>query len=215
MHPTDEALIGWVLGEEGEAADEVRRHVAGPCPACAERAREIGELVTTMRSDRDPEPPTAWVRRAVSLHRRVGAVVGLLGRIRRWGGGLLEEAARLVADSGTPELAPAGLRSSEVSRRLRFETGDVELDVELEAVAGGVRLTGQFAILRPEPAPLADARYLLVAGGGVWRDGETDSLGEFDTRLDTRLDELADLHVRVIHRGRVIVFEVPEPRNPE
>lgn len=210
MHPTDEALIGWVLGDEGEAVERVRRHVAGPCPACAGRVLEIERVLATMRSDQDPEPPEAWVRRAVALWRRSADGPGLLERIRRWGADLLEETGRLVADSATPSLAPAGLRSLGAARRLRFEAEGVELDLDLEPTSGGIRLTGQFAALHPEPVPLAGARFLVVTRSGAWQEGEADPLGEFDARAD----DAVGLQIRVIHRGRVVVFEVPA-RDPE
>ena len=207
MHPTVEQLIGWVLGD-GDGA--VQRHLAEPCADCARQIRRIEVLVATLRSDRDPDAPAAWIAKAVGLLGKPGVVAGLLERIRQWGEGLVEDAGHLVADSGAPGVA-LGVRSTSAARRLRFESADVELDLELEDEAGGVRVTGQFAALAPEPRPLAEGRFLLVTSSGSWRDGTTDAVGEFDARLE----DARDLQLRVVHGGKIVSFEVPAPRNPE
>ncbi len=206
MHPTDEELIGWALGEDAGGA--VARHLAGPCPECAARARQVESVLAALRADRDPDAPAAWIANAVAIPDRVPVAKELLERLRRWGRGLAEEAAALVADSAA--LAPAGVRTAGAARRLRFEAGDVELDLEIEPAPGFVRVTGQFAALAPEPRPLARGRFLLLTPSGEWRDGTTDELGEFDDRLV----DANDLQIRLDHDGRILSFEVPEPRNP-
>lgn len=206
MHPTDEELIAWALGED--AGGTVARHLAGTCPECAARARQVETLLAALRSDRDPDAPAAWVARATAIPDHVSLAKELLERLRRWGRGLAEEAASLVADSAA--LAPAGVRTAGAARRLRFEAGDVELDLEIEPASGFVRVTGQFAALAPEPRPLARGRFLLVTSSGVWRDGITDALGEFDDRLT----DANDLQVRLDHDGRILSFEVPQARPP-
>jgi hypothetical protein len=123
---------------------------------------------------------------------------------------LAEAVGRIVADTAGPGLA-LGTRTAGMARRLRFESDDVELDLEVEPEAGGVRVTGQFAALHPEPRPLASGHFLLVTPSGVWQDGTTDALGEFDVRVQ----DARELQLRVIHGGKVVSFEVPEPRNPE
>ena len=209
MHPTDEQLIAWVLGD-GPDAEVVKRHLVTPCADCAERVRNVERLLATLRTDHDPDAPAEWIRAAIDAFSPRRAGEELRERIRRWGEGLAEAVGRIVADTAAPGLA-LGMRTAAASRRLRFESSDVELDLEVDAEAGGVRITGQFAALRPEPQPLASARFLLATSSGLWRDGTTDALGEFDERIE----DARDLQIRVIHGGNVVSFEVPELRNPE
>ena len=209
MHPTDEQLIAHLLGVAADTG-AVARHLAGPCTECAARVREVEFLLATLRADRDPNAPPEWIAAALRAYRPAAVGESVAQRIRDWAEGLVEAAGRLVADSAAPGLA-FGMRTAAASRRLRFESEDVELDVEVEPEAGGVRITGQFAVLRPEPRPLAAGRMLLVTSSGLWQDGATDALGEFDARVD----DARDLQLRVVHEGKVILFEVPEPRTSE
>lgn len=209
MHPTDEELIAWALGDV--AGGHVKEHLATSCPECAERVRHLEGVLAVLRSDRDAEAPESWVARAVRLFEGHAAADSLPERIRGWGRGLAEQAARLVADTAATAVPAFGVRAAGAARRLRFETPEVELDLELEPGAGAVRVTGQFASLSPEPEPLAGGRYLLVTGSGACREGTTDDLGEFDARLD----DARDLSLRVIHGGKVVTFQVPEPRKTE
>lgn len=205
MHPTDEQLIAWVLGE---TAAETRGHLEQRCAECEARVRRIEHVLGTLRSDRDPDAPAEWITRAVGILAGVGPIPAALERVRRWGRGLAEVAALLVTDSSAAPAPAFGVRSAGGARRLRFESSDVELDVEVESAAGGVRVTGQFASLEPEPRPLAREAFLLVTSSGAWHDGRTDDLGEFDARVESA----EGLQLRVIHGDRIHSFVVPEPR---
>ena len=112
----------------------------------------------------------------------------------------------MVFDSfATPGLAPAGVRSTDIERRLRFESGDVELDVRVEPVGRGGEVTGQLVDLSGEPTPLANARFLLTAGAADPVEGETDDFGEFTVKIP----DLTDLQIRVVRGDRVAFFRIP------
>lgn len=205
MHPTERQLIAFVLAEAGdEDRLKIERHLAGDCPACGEIVSRTREIVALMQSDRTPEPPDAWVRRAVALGRP-----SWRERVVAWCGNLREELGRVVFDSfATPELAPAGIRNVETERRMRFESGDVELDVRVEPVGRGGLVTGQLLLLGESPRPLAEARYLLTAGTAEAVSGMTDDFGEFSEEIP----DLANLRIRVVCGDRLAAFEIPEPR---
>jgi anti-sigma factor RsiW len=204
MHPSEGKLIAFVLAESGdEERRRIEAHLAEDCPACAETVARLRELVGLMQGDRTPEPPAAWVQRAVALGR-----TSWREKIREWCGDLSEELGRLVFDSfAAPGLAPAGVRNVETERRMRFESGDVELDVRVEPTGRGGLVTGQFLLLGESPCPLPSARYLLTAGASEAVSGATDDFGEFSEQVP----DLAGLRIRVIHEGRLAAFEIPEP----
>jgi hypothetical protein len=203
MHPTERDLIDFALDETG-AKDRVRieRHLAERCVECSRRVEEYRELLQSMRSDRLAEPPAAWVERAVAL----GRSGSWLARVRAWCAGLGEEAGRVVYDSfAVPGLAPAGVRGAETERRLRFESGDVELDLHLEPRGRGGIITGQLVELGDTPKPLSGARYLLTSGEEESAAGVTDEFGEFTVTMA----RITGLVVRVARPGRLATFEIP------
>lgn len=203
MHPTDPQMVRFLLeGESARGYAAVAAHVEG-CSGCAKRLREYEWLVQTMRSDRTPDPPAEWVERAIRIfHRR-----DLEKRIRAWCAGLREELARLVGDSaGAPELAWAGTRNVAGARRVRFESGRVELDLQIEPMASGGTLTGQLSRLGPEPRPLANVRLLVTAAGREMVEGETDDLGEFSLEVG----HVREIALRVMDEGRLTVFSIPD-----
>jgi len=203
MHPSEKQLIDFALAEAGESgARRIERHLAeDACRACAEIVDGYRDLFLLMQEDRTPEPPAAWVERAIALGRP-----SWLARVREWCVGLTEEAARVVFDSfAAPGLAPAGVRSADTERRLRFESGDVELDVRVEPAGRGGVVTGQLVDIAGDPTPLANARYLLTAGAADPVEGETDDFGEFSRRIP----DLTDLQIRVMRGDRVALFRIP------
>ncbi|HMB70103.1 MAG TPA: hypothetical protein VKU85_12360 [bacterium] len=203
MHPSEKQLIDFALAESDEnEAGRVRKHVEGEaCRTCSEAVESYRDLFLLMREDRTPEPPAAWVERAIALGRP-----SRLARVRDWCAGLAEEAARMVFDSfGSPGLAPAGVRSADTERRLRFESGGIELDVRMEPAGRGGVVTGQLVDISGDPEPLAGARYLLTAGAADPVEGETDELGEFSEQIP----DLTDLQIRVMRDDRVAFFRIP------
>jgi hypothetical protein len=203
MHPTERDLIDFALGETG-AKDRARieRHLAERCAGCSRRVEEYRELFEAMRTDRMAEPPSAWVERAVAL-RRSGS---WLEKVREWCRGSAEELGRVAFDSfAVPGLAPAGVRSVDMERRLRFESGDVELDVRVEPRGRGGIVTGQLVELGREPRPLAGARYLITAGTLESAVGVADDFGEFTVEMP----QLEKLVIRVARPDRVATFEIP------
>lgn len=202
MHPTEKQLIDFALAEAGEEdARRIERHLADRCDACTEIITTYRELLLLMQEDRTPEPPAVWVERAIALGRP-----SWLARIREWCAGLREEVGRVVFDSfAAPGLAAAGVRSTETERRLRFESGNVELDVRVEPVGRGGVVTGQLIDLEGEARPLPHARYLITAGAADPVEGETDDFGEFSERVP----DLADVRIRVVKGDRVASFRIP------
>jgi hypothetical protein len=203
MHPSEKQLIDFALAETGpEETRRIGRHLDEQCAACNGVVDQYRDLLLLMTEDRTPEPPAAWVERAIALGRP-----SWIARVREWCAGLREEAGRVVFDSfAVPGLAGAGVRSAETERRLRFVSRDVELDVRVEPVGRGGVVTGQLADIAGEPAPLANARFLLTAGTADPVEGEADDFGEFSERVA----DLADLRLRVVCGDRVVSFEIPE-----
>lgn len=208
MHPSDEQLIQYL---EDVAEPAIRKHLDRNCPACAVRIEAIRAVMAAMRSDRDPDPPEAWVARAVAL-RAHAQPSRLLDQLRDWVGGIAEEVARVISDTASPsgQLAIAGIRSASGARRLRFESDQVELDLQIEPEAGTSIVTGQFATSADRPAPIEGAAFLVIAGGRQLIQGTTDQLGEFS--VDTQAGDLLELRLR--HQDRVVRFDVPPESHP-
>jgi predicted anti-sigma-YlaC factor YlaD len=122
--------------------DRVEDHLAGPCPACRDRLRDVGRRLEIMRADREREAPEALRARAL-------AAFDVLAPSRQpretaW------RTAALVFDSVLDPL-PAGLRRTVGEARwLRFSLGDHLLDMEVEPEAGGVvTLRGRLSVEAP------------------------------------------------------------------
>jgi hypothetical protein len=210
MHPSNEKILDFVLGTaRGRDADSTRRHLEEGCARCDARAARYREVVHALRTDRDPDPPVAWVERVLALGRTEPAPT-LSERVARFCGDLVRETARIVTDSLTgPELAPAGLRGA-ASRRLRFEAGDLELDVALDPAGSGASLTGQLVSLGDDPAAAVGARVLLTGPPEFAAEERTDEGGEF--RLDA--PSVLPLRLHVVYEDRVSVFEIPAVPEP-
>jgi hypothetical protein len=160
-------------------------------------------LVETMRGDRTPEPPVEWVERAIAL-RSAGS---LQERIARWCEGLRERVARLVHDSAAESrFAPAGTRLVAGDRRLRFESDEIELDVQIEPLGRGGILTGQISTLDPTARPVAGARLLVTAGDREIHEADTDELGEFCVELS----RLRSVCLRTEIAGALVSFTIPD-----
>lgn len=210
MHLTDEQLIEMLDGSPGDAA---RRHLERGCGECAGRLTALRLLMADMRADRDAEPPAQWVRRAVALRARE-PLAAVRDKLAAWASGLREEIARVLSDSGAAlsgDLALAGVRSVGGARRLRFEAGEVELDLQIESETGTSIVTGQFVTTDPEPSPIGRASFLVVAGGEEPIEGTTDRLGEFS--IDA--PEGAELQLRLRVDDRVVRFDVPPEPTPD
>ncbi len=201
MHPSDEKLIGFLTGP-GDG--DTRRHLEAGCERCSPRIEQFRLLLASMRSDRDAEPPAAWTAAAVRLRAAPRAGARLAEGLRRWSRGLAEELARVVSDSGlagTPALA--GIRSGAVARRLRFESDDVELDLQIETGGGDTTLTGQF-LSGDGPEPLAGLPLLIETAGDDLVEGATDAFGEFCIELPRRA-----LRIHARRTGRILRFDLP------
>jgi len=92
------------------------------------------------------------------------------------------------------------------SRRARFESERVELDLQLESVAGRGILTGQLSRLEPEPHALGNARLLVTGDDLEIQEGETDDLGEFSFEVGN----IKNLTMRVIAEGTLTTFSLPD-----
>jgi hypothetical protein len=210
MHPTERQLIDYLLetglprGERGM----IQHHLDGHCPECARVVAQFRELVELMRTDECAEPPAEWVERAKVL----GRPSPWVAKLGEWGGKLQQEIGRLVFDSfAASDLATAGVRNVETERRMRFESGQVELDLRVEPHGRGGVVTGQFVKLRPDLEPLGNARYLVTAGDADAITGTADDFGEFTESVP----DLSSLRIRVIAEDRIATFEVPDPVPPD
>ncbi|MBZ0269057.1 hypothetical protein K8I85_12935 [bacterium] len=209
MHPTDEQLIEFL---DASRTTRVRRHLEGGCADCAKRLEGFRALVTSMRGDRDADPPAEWIHRAIALRARE-PLAAVRGKLVAWASGLREEIARVLSDSRAlpGDFALAGVRSVGNARRLRFESGAVELDLQIEPELGTAVVTGQFVTAASEPEPIGAASFLVVAGEGDPIEGITDRLGEFS--IDT--PEGADLQLRLRYDDRIVRFDVPPEPPPD
>jgi hypothetical protein len=203
-HPTLEELFEvCVARNRGEKlSPDIEEHLSTPCSICEGRLQEVERVVRAMAADRTPEPPAAWVDRAIALFPKPS----FAARLEEFGRGLAAEAGRLVfssAASGLP--AFAGARGSSTVRRLRFETGNLELDLQIEGSGRGGSLLGQLLSLEDPVSPCAGARLLATSGVTHFAEAVSDELGEFSLSLP----DFADLRLRVSAENRLFVFEVP------
>lgn len=205
MHPSDELLVGHVMGD---GQGEVARHLETNCAQCREKVEGFALLLQTMREDSDAEPPVAWVERAMALIREgepaAGGLTELAAGLREWLAGAVEELGALVRPPEGGGLA-YGLRAVGSPRRLRFESAHAELDLEVEVKGRSMTLTGQFASQGESPEPMVGCAFRVDAvGGGV--EGQTDSLGEFRVTLPSA----AEAAIRVRTQERAIHFVAPD-----
>jgi hypothetical protein len=207
MHLNAGELIAFVEGTAAPEAERAKRHLE-ECPRCRERERELRRLIGSMTADRLLEPSSG----------ALDAVIGRFGRPRpdaglpAWARGLRETVARLVLDTfSQPGLAFAGARTVATARRLRFEAGDLELDVLIEPEEGRRRLTAQVLSLAVGGTPVSDASYLVSVAGNLESSGETDEHGELASDLRTP----GDIEIRVAARSTLALFVIPDrPGNP-
>jgi len=209
MHLTDAQLIEML---DGSADSASRSHLEQGCGPCGRRLEAFRTLVMSMRTDRDPDPPEEWVRRAEALRARA-PLAAVHDKVTAWASGLREELARILSDSlalpGDPALA--GVRSVGGARRLRFEAGSVELDLQIEPGMGASIVTGQFMTTAPGSSPLDRVPFLVVSGENDPVEGTTDRLGEFSVDAP----EGADLQLRLRVDDRVVRFDVPPEPSPD
>jgi anti-sigma factor RsiW len=197
-HPTREQLVDLI---DGRLTDVARRRVEAhleACPRCAGMRQALASLVATMAAeaaDSTPEPPAAVVAAVIARFEAAaapspaqvparGRIGEPAGALSRWLAGVVAETARLVFDSlAAPSPVFAGARGGERTRRLRFEGGGVELDLQIEEVGEAARLVGQVITADAEPRPAAGVRFRLIGDERVLAEGAADQLGEFLVEL--------------------------------
>jgi hypothetical protein len=208
VHLSAADLIGFLEGSvDARAVERTERHLQ-ECPRCREKERELGRLIRSMAADRLLEPSDAAME----------AVIRRFGRSRResplpdWARGLRETVARLVFDTlRQPDLAFAGARTGAGARRLRFEAGDLELDVLIEPEGGRRRLTAQLLALGVGGSPISDANYLVSVAGHLETTGETDEHGELASDLRTA----GEIEIHVAAHRTLALFRIPDrPGHP-
>lgn len=202
-HWTEEQIIEWALDRQaGKTADPAAASHLDKCSTCRATSQRWERVLQAMAKDRSPEPPVLWVERAIAAFGRDS----ILERARAFARGFREHAGRLLFDSSVPgALAAAGVRHVGLGRRLRFESGSIELDLQLEREGRSLQLVGQLVTLADEVAPLAGARLLVTSGQQV-HELSTDELGEFALTTDGD----SGIVVRVAHQDRIEVFEIPD-----
>jgi len=180
-------------------------HLAG-CAECAAELAAIEGLLAAMRADRTPEPLAPVVTRAVDLF-PPARPEPFRARVRAWLAGLEEVAGRLVFDS-LREPSFAAARGSVASRRLRYETADLELDLAVERRGGRLALTGQVIDSRGvEWNAASGSRFLVVAHDDTLAAGEADPIGEFSATVEDR----PGIVILVSGRGRALSCALPPP----
>ncbi len=205
MHP---GFAEWVEFQEGTLADDRRRafqaHLDEGCSACESQRADVARLLEALEGDRLLEPSPAAVRAAhAALRPRTVADLR-----PGWARGLREALAGLVFDSfARPQAAFAGARSASVARRLRYESGGVELDLLVESEGDVRRITGQLLRLGTPARPMARAPFAVFGAGEFVSEGKTDERGEFSAPVDVP----GEVEVRVADGGRLVTFRIPEP----
>lgn len=202
-HWTEEQIIEWVLDRQaGKPPDRAAADHLEQCSACRTASQRWERVLQAMATDRSPEPPVLWVERAIAAFGKDS----MRERVRAFARGFREHVGRLLFDSSVPgALAAAGIRHVGLGRRLRFESGAIELDLQLEREGRSLQLVGQFLILADEVTPLAGASLLVTSGQQV-HELSTDELGEFALTTDGD----SGVVVRVFHQNRIEVFEIPD-----
>ncbi|MGD8394902.1 MAG: zf-HC2 domain-containing protein [Candidatus Eiseniibacteriota bacterium] len=203
-HPTREQIADLI---DGRLTDAARRRVEAhleACGRCADLRRALASLIATMTvADSTPEPPAHLVaavierfgargaRTLAGAASTAGASSGAAGALAGWLAGVVTETARLVFDSlAAPSTAFAGARGGEQTRRLRFEGGGIELDLQIEEIGEAARLVGQVITADPEPRPAAGIRFRVTSDDRVLVEGASDQLGEFLVELAAGATEL-------------------------
>ncbi len=190
-----------------DAADMARHeaHLAG-CAECAAELAHVERLLAVMRADRTPEPLASVVARAVDLF-APARPEPFRERVRAWLAGLEAVAGRLVFDS-LREPSFAAARGTVTSRRLRYETADLELDLAIEHQGGRLALTGQVSDLRGDEVQAASgSRFLVVSRDDTLAAGEADAIGEFSATVEDR----PGLAILVTAGGRALSCALPLP----
>jgi anti-sigma factor RsiW len=203
VHPEFESWVERIQGSlSASDRESLEAHLAA-CSECRELERDVRRVLEALASDRLLEPSPAALRavlRAIRPARESAPGPA-------WARGLPERMARLLFDTlATPELAFAGARIAAAARRLRFEANGLELDVLVETDGDRHRLTAQLLSSGPEIAPVAGSRFLIVVGGRVEAEGETDADGE----LACSVAGAGELEIRLAACGTLAVFRVPE-----
>ncbi len=168
----------------------LEQHLASPCPECREHLRSVGSVRDRMRDDRTPEVP-GW------LHAK--ALVAFNPPPRTWtGGDMLERLAHLVFDSWSSPLPTAARRAVGEARRLRFQMGEMLLELEWELESEGL------ATLRGKLRASDPAAYQLVLrSGNELRETWPDALGAF------LLEGLPAVRFELVVIGPEGMFRVP------
>jgi hypothetical protein len=134
-----ETLLSYAAGDlDAATEDDVSRRLDAS-PADRERCIHIRGIVEMLRSARSEAPSAYVVERARALFRSPARDA------LTWIDRVAALVARCVYDNRA-EPALAGVRSSDETIQLAFETGDTEVDLQAEPVAGDAgrwRLIGQ------------------------------------------------------------------------
>lgn len=204
MHPSSAELIDFAEGQKKSPAHaSVRDHLGGACRHCRLRLDLYRLLIGSLREGPLVDAPYSLVEAAIGLFSRRRATSPDPPPPLRHAVELL---ARLVFDSERDgmRMAPA-VRAVGMERRLRFEGGDLELDVLLRPDPRGVRLIAQAIVATEDPVPLTEGRYTVRVQGQPVAEGQCDAFGEF--RVD--LVETREVEIVLDHRGVPVRFDLP------
>ncbi len=180
-HPDWKAILD-AVERRGVPDPTVERHLA-ECPPCRETAEAARALLAGLDRARLPEPPPAWVERAVERVRAEAA-----GRASAWdrirervARGLREVTAGLAADSLVPSTAVRGTADAS-PRLLLYETERFAISVSLTPgpEPGERDLLGQVTPRSGRQLP-GNGRALLHGAGEVMEVTLTE-FGEFSYR---------------------------------
>lgn len=207
MHPRIEVWLVFVDADApGADRERLQAHLDG-CPACRRLVDDARRLRAALENDRLLAPSPSAREAALRAFRPSRVAPPL----PEWAQGLPEHAAALVFDSfagagagsGT---AFAGARSAGLARRLRFESGGVELDALIEPHGDRRRLTAQVLQQNGAARPVASAPWVVSVGELVEGEGRTDASGE----LAREIAGAGEIQIRVaVSAGRLTVFRIP------
>jgi hypothetical protein len=203
VHPRIEAWLAFVDDRDASVdRDRLRAHLES-CPDCRALAEDARRMRAALESDRLLAPSAAAREAAFRAFRPAPTAP----RLPDWTRGLPERAADLVFDSFA-ESGPAfaGARSAGLARRVRFESGGLELDALIEPHGDRRRLTAQVLRLNGAARPVASAAWVVSVGERVEGEGRTDESGE----LSREIAGAGEIQIRVAAAaGELTVFRIP------
>lgn len=179
-HPAFETLLDFVENRLSQATrQQVMEHLASPCVVCQADVQAISDLLYLLQAEPLSEAPSATLRRAIRLFRRLQERPRTDTRLRL--------IAHLVFDSRLVPSALAAARGVGGERQMLYtaEGLDIDLQVNAENDQRTIRLMGQVMPVDDDPRQVQGRLVRLRQEDEVAATATTDELGTFSFRAIT------------------------------